>query len=743
MAHVPIEGLELTGWTTSELGHTPAGIIVTSSGASTVDGIELVGNRIHDLGHTHPAEFSDAELADCDGSLPDCARDAAFEIQAFGIAVKGRAAAPIRGLQVVGNTLEDLRLGGSEPLAINGNVDGFEVTDNVVHDVNNIAIDAIGFEDLDSHPPGVSDDEKLARNGLIARNRIWNVSSDGNPAYGQYGADGRAEGFDRAAVGVYVDGGRGVTLEGNVVVRADIGIEVAAEYDLGTTRDNVVRSNLVAATEFGGISLGGYAEENDDGGLARDEAYNGEGNAVGIEVVANTVHTAGGGPAVVVQHRVRDSVIAGNILAAGEGEAVVGVTDDALAGVEQAANLEIVAADEGADPDGVFISAELPGAEALLAGGAALREFLHLALAPGSPAVDAGVAVTATGTVLDLGPADVDGDPRQAGAVDVGADEVSQGVQSARIAGSNRFATAAAIAAADHPAGADAVVLARADEFADAVASAPVAFGLHAPVLVSDRDALNAETTEALASLDPATVILMGGAGALSTGLEGSLAASYDVQRIAGPNRYATAAAAADHLDARGGIGVDDEGRPVAVVAEAGDPRGPLAAGVPAAVGRFPVLLADADRLPEETRAALVDHGVAVVELIGNTSQISDGVREAIEQLGIEVNRVEGPTPLGTVAAVARMGARRGLLTSQGAVLGRGDNVVDTLTAGPHAALRRVPILLTENPSTLGDAAREWLVDPSSPTQGLIEAIGGPVAVTDAVLLDAVDAARR
>ena len=739
VAHVRIEGLAITGWTTDRLGHSPAGIIVSSSGPAAVEDVELLGNRIHDLGHTHPAAFTGAELAGCEGSISECAGELASQVQAFGIAVKGRASSPISGLRVVGNTLEDLTLGGSEALAINGNIDGFEVTDNVVHDIDNIAVDAIGFEDLDSYPLDVPIADKVARNGLIARNRVWNVSSDGNPAYGLYGEDGRADGFDRSAVGVYVDGGRDVIVEGNVVVRADIGIEVAAEFDFGATSHTTVRSNLIGLTDFAGIAIGGYAEENDDSGLPADEGYNGEGDAIGIQVVGNTVHTEGGGSALVVQHRVRDSVVAGNIFAAADGLSMEGVSGDAFDGIERTANLEMVAGAEGDNPDGVFITADLPSSEVLLAGGDALRIFLHLA--PDSRAIDAGVAVTDLGTVLNLGNADIDGDPRRAGTVDAGADEVLQGIQSGRIAGSNRFATAAAIAAADHPAGADVVVLARADDFADAVASAPVAFGMGAPVLVSDTDALNAETAEAIAALDPTAVLIFGGPAALSDRVEATLAAAHEVERIAGPNRYATAAEAAGYLGAHGGIGVDDQGRRVAMVAEAGDPRGPLVAGVPAAVGGFPVLLADADRLPEETRAALVGNGIAVVELIGNTTQISEGVQDAIEDLGIEVRRVEGPTQLGTVAAVARMGARRGLLTGQGAVLGRGDNVVDTLTAGPHAASRGVPILLTEDPSTMGEAARGWLEDPTSPSQGIIEAIGGTAALTDMLLQDAIDAA--
>ena len=44
-----------------------------------------------------------------------------------------------------GNELRDLVLGNSEAMVLNGNVNGFEVRENFVHDCNNLGIDFIGF----------------------------------------------------------------------------------------------------------------------------------------------------------------------------------------------------------------------------------------------------------------------------------------------------------------------------------------------------------------------------------------------------------------------------------------------------------------------------------------------------------------------------------------------------------------------------------------------------------------------
>ena len=76
----------------------------------------------------------------------------------------------------------------SEALVLNGNVTGFQVTGNVVRDVNNIGIDMIGGEtDIQPNPALV------ARNGIVRRNVVVAANSNYEGGY---------------AAGIYVDGGR-------------------------------------------------------------------------------------------------------------------------------------------------------------------------------------------------------------------------------------------------------------------------------------------------------------------------------------------------------------------------------------------------------------------------------------------------------------------------------------------------------------------------------------------------------
>jgi parallel beta-helix repeat protein len=60
------------------------------------------------------------------------------------------------------------------------------------------------------------------------------------------------------AAGIYVDGGRDITIENNVVSQSDLGIEVGAENSGIVASGIIVQNNLVYANEKAGIGFGGY-----------------------------------------------------------------------------------------------------------------------------------------------------------------------------------------------------------------------------------------------------------------------------------------------------------------------------------------------------------------------------------------------------------------------------------------------------------------------------------------------------
>jgi hypothetical protein len=155
----------------------------------------------------------------------------------MGITVYGTSeAAPISDLVIDGNQIFRCQPAQSEALTLNGNVTNFQVSNNVVRDVNNIGIDLIGGE-RDINP------SQVARNGLVRGNTVLHARAD-------YGG-----GF---AAGIYVDGGRDITVEDNFVAGCDLGIEVGAENPGIVASGVVVRNNLIVRNQKAGLVFGGF-----------------------------------------------------------------------------------------------------------------------------------------------------------------------------------------------------------------------------------------------------------------------------------------------------------------------------------------------------------------------------------------------------------------------------------------------------------------------------------------------------
>jgi len=115
-----------------------------------------------------------------------------------------------------------------------------------------------------------------------------------------------------------------------------------------------------------------------------------------------------------------------------------------------------------------------------------------------------------------------------------------------RIWGPDRYATAAAVSAFAFPSGAPAAYLVSGRTFADAVSAGPAAARDGGPVLLTDPGSLSAATAAELARLAPGRVVIVGGVGAVAAEVETAVRAvlpSALVERLAGPDRYATSAA--------------------------------------------------------------------------------------------------------------------------------------------------------------------------------------------------------
>jgi Right handed beta helix region/Protein of unknown function (DUF1565) len=223
VSFVRVEGFEIRNYRTSDYGSVPGGIRVFGGGSH----IEILHNDVH-----HIEQNSTHRLRQGSGA------------NGFGISVYGTdAATPISDLVIDGNDVHHLKTGSSESLVVNGNVAGFRITKNTVHDNNNIGIDVIGFEHT-APDPAVD----RARDGVVSENLVYSITARGNPAYGE----------TPDSDGIYVDGGTRILIERNVVHDVDFGIELASEHRVGSTSHIIARNNLIYSCHAPGISIGGY-----------------------------------------------------------------------------------------------------------------------------------------------------------------------------------------------------------------------------------------------------------------------------------------------------------------------------------------------------------------------------------------------------------------------------------------------------------------------------------------------------
>ncbi len=248
--------------------------------------------------------------------------------------------------------------------------------------------------------------------------------------------------------------------------------------------------------------------------------------------------------------------------------------------------------------------------------------------------------------------------------------------QSDRIFGTDRISTALEIAKEAFPTGADTVIIARADSFPDALAGAPLAYQYHAPILLTFPENLPEEVYQTIEQLAPQNIIILGGTGAVSTTVEEQLENLTYVSRIAGPNRYATAAAIAEIL---GNIGE-------AVVVNSFNFPDAIAAASHAAYQGKPILLTPADDLHQETADVLKRLSVTDTQVIGGTSVITPKVYGKL----IHPTRLSGANRFATSAAVIQANPSQGRIL----YIATGMNFPDALTGGVLATTNSSNILL-------------------------------------------------
>ena len=189
-----------------------------------------------------------------------------------------------------------------------------------------------------------------------------------------------------------------------------------------------------------------------------------------------------------------------------------------------------------------------------------------------------------------------------------------------RLAGKDRYATAADVATKVFHASTVAFV-ALGTDFPDALVAASPA-GMHpAPVLLTARDHVPAVTLDVLAAMHPTKIYVVGGTAAISATAAQELAVYGPVERLAGANRYETAAVVADRFFKKN--------IPV-LLAYGGNFPDALVAGAAARHLGGPVLLVGRTSIPPATRIELDRLEPNHEWIVGGTAVIDQDVFNAL-----------------------------------------------------------------------------------------------------------------
>ncbi len=121
-----------------------------------------------------------------------------------------------------------------------------------------------------------------------------------------------------------------------------------------------------------------------------------------------------------------------------------------------------------------------------------------------------------------------------------------------RLAGADRYETAVEISKALNPdpgAGIDTAYIATGANFPDALGGGPLAASKHGPILLVPGTSIPAVVTAELTRLHPTNIVILGGTGVVSSGVETDLGTYGAVTRLAGADRYETAVAISQALN--------------------------------------------------------------------------------------------------------------------------------------------------------------------------------------------------
>lgn len=261
------------------------------------------------------------------------------------------------------------------------------------------------------------------------------------------------------------------------------------------------------------------------------------------------------------------------------------------------------------------------------------------------------------------------------------------------LSGSNRYQTAVKISQNGWPRGAQNVVLVNSSSTISGTMATPLATTYNAPILLSSNQTLNPNTLTEIKRLRPRKIYIIGDTRALSSNIERSIKSmGISTVRLSGATVGQTSAKIANEISRHHDV---DTSYVVSIQNGSAD-----ALSIAAQAGRTknPVLVSNASVLNSDAMN-FIRNNTPNVYYIGGTGSINTSLLSRISSIvanGSEANRISGVDRHDTNAKIISKFFGKGPFSNM--LIAKSDDIgmIDTVAAGPLAAMKNAPILITK-----------------------------------------------
>lgn len=264
-----------------------------------------------------------------------------------------------------------------------------------------------------------------------------------------------------------------------------------------------------------------------------------------------------------------------------------------------------------------------------------------------------------------------------------------------RIDAVDRYAEAVAIAREVAPATSDLVYLVSGEGFADALSVSAIAAQRRAPLLLTRPDSIPDTVRAELERLQPADLVIVGGARSVSTDVErelASLPSKPRVHRVGGADRFAVSASLLLHPE----FGLPRPSTSTRLYLSSGLVFPDALSATPAAaVNQTGVLLIDGttSRLEPEARAVLDQLMISEVKILGGEKTVSLDLAFDLDRRYDVVQRIGGVDRY-WVSRRVNKASFPSVIPRSDAYIATGETFPDALAGGVLAGLRSSPLVL-------------------------------------------------